>query len=149
LGLFSANGVASERIRLLPRTPSTAGHLALYHKVDIGLDPFPYNGTTTTCEALWMGVPVITLRGDRHAGRVGASILTRVGLQELIAENEEQYTRIGIKLAEDFDGLENLRAEMRARMQVSPLCNGKNFAGIMENTFKKIWKHWCQSDFYS
>jgi predicted O-linked N-acetylglucosamine transferase (SPINDLY family) len=143
LGLFSANGVASERIRLLPRTPSTAGHLALYHQVDIGLDPFPYNGTTTTCEALWMGVPVITLRGNRHAGRVGASILTRVGLEELIAESEEQYVETGIKLAQDLDGLKNLRAEMRPRMQASPLCDGKNFAGIMEKVFRGMWHSWC------
>jgi protein O-GlcNAc transferase len=143
LGLFSANGVASERIRLLPRTPSTAGHLALYHQVDIGLDPFPYNGTTTTCEALWMGAPVITLRGNRHAGRVGASILTRVGLEDLIAESEEQYVEICIKLAQDLDGLKKLRAEMRPRMQASPLCDGKNFAVIIESIFRDKWHSWC------
>ena len=143
LGLFSANGVASERIRLLPRTPSTAGHLALYHQVDIGLDPFPYNGTTTTCEALWMGVPVITLRGNRHAGRVGTSILTRVGLEDLIAESEAQYVEIGIELAKDLDGLKKLRAEMRPRMQASPLCGGKNFAGKMEKAFRGMWQSWC------
>jgi predicted O-linked N-acetylglucosamine transferase (SPINDLY family) len=146
LGLFSANRVASERIRLLPRTPSTAGHLASYHKVDIGLDPFPYNGTTTTCEALWMGVPVITLRGDRHAGRVGASILTRVGLEELIAESEAQYVEIGMKLAINLNGLEMLRAGMRARMKASALCDGKSFARTMENSFQMVWKNWCQKN---
>jgi predicted O-linked N-acetylglucosamine transferase (SPINDLY family) len=111
--------------------------------VDIGLDPFPYNGTTTTCEALWMGVPVITLRGNRHAGRVGASILTRVGLEGLIAESEVQYVEIGIKLAQDLDGLKKLRAEMRSRMQASPLCDGKNFAVIIESIFRDKWHSWC------
>ena len=103
--------------------------------MDIGLDPFPYNGTTTTCEALWMGVPVITLRGNRHAGRVGASLLTRVGLQELIAENAAQYVEIGTQLAKDLDGLSKLKNSLRARMQASPLCDGKKFTGVMEDSF--------------
>jgi predicted O-linked N-acetylglucosamine transferase (SPINDLY family) len=141
LELFSAAGIGSERIKLLPRTPSTAGHLALYHQIDIALDPFPYNGTTTTCEALWMGVPVITLRGNRHSGRVGASILTRIGMQEMIAESEGQYVQIGMKLAKNIDRLEQLRAEMRQRMKTSPLCDGKCFARTMENTFRNISKN--------
>jgi len=149
LDLFSGCGVAGERITLLPRVSSTAGHLALYHQVDIALDPFPYNGTTTTCEALWMGVPVITLRGDRHAGRVGASILTRMGLEEMVAESPDQYIEIGIKFANDKDVLENLRSGMRPRMQSSSLCDGRSFARIMENTFQKSWEHWCQTGVYS
>ena len=82
-----ANAVSAERVELMAWLPSWAAHLALYHRVDIALDPFPYNGTTTTCEALWMGVPVVTLRGDRHAGRVGASLLTQVGLTNWIADS--------------------------------------------------------------
>jgi predicted O-linked N-acetylglucosamine transferase (SPINDLY family) len=144
--LFTSHGIAAERITLLPRVPSTAGHLALYHRVDIGLDPFPYNGTTTTCEAMWMGVPVISLRCERHAGRVGASVLTRVGLKELIAESEEQYVEIGMKLAQNLDGLEMLRAGMRARMSASALCDAKSFARTMENNFQMIWKIWCQKN---
>ena len=139
LDLFSGCGIAAERVTLLPRVASTAGHLALYDQVDIALDPFPYNGTTTTCESLWMGVPVIALRGDRHAGRVGASILTRVGLEDLIAESQDQYIDIGMKLAQDMNGLENLRSGMRLRMQSSALCDGKSFARIMENTFQSLW----------
>jgi predicted O-linked N-acetylglucosamine transferase (SPINDLY family) len=146
LDLFTSHGIAAERITLQPRVPSTAGHLALYDRVDIGLDPFPYNGTTTTCEALWMGVPVITLRGDRHAGRVGASLLTRVGLKELIAESEAHYIEIGKKLARDLDGLEELRTDLRARMQASTLCDGQSFARMMENTFRLFWKTWCQNN---
>ena len=142
--LFSSHGIAAERIKLLPRVLSTAGHLGLYYQVDIGLDPFPYNGTTTTCEAMWMGVPVISLRGDRHAGRVGASILTRVGLEAHIAESEAQYVEIGIKLAKDLDGLENLRNSLRARMLASPLCDGIKFARIMEKTFRILWGRHCE-----
>ena len=145
LDLFSDCGVAAEQLTLLPRVASTAGHLALYHQVDIALDPFPYNGTTTTCEALWMGVPVISLRGDRHAGRVGASILTRMGLQALIAYNEEAYVRIGIELAQDMNRLELLREGMRQRMKTSPIYDGASFADSVGNTFKKVWNIWRQT----
>ena len=143
---FSEQGIASELVILLSPVSSTAGHLALYHQIDIGLDPFPYNGTTTTCEALWMGVPVITLGGNRHSARVGASILSRVGLPEMIAEDEEQYVRIGKEIAEDIVRLEQLRASMRARMLQSALCDGRSFARDMEDTLQKIWKIWCQTD---
>jgi predicted O-linked N-acetylglucosamine transferase (SPINDLY family) len=144
--LFSSQRIQSERVILLPRVSSTAEHLALYHQIDIGLDPFPYNGTTTTCEALWMGIPVITLRGDCHSARVGTSILTRVGLTEMIAEGEEQYVRIGMELAKDLDRLEQLRAGMRTRMQHSVLCDGKSFTRAMEDVYQKVWKNWCQTD---
>ena len=139
LDFFSGCGIAAERVTLLPRVASTAGHLAVYHQVDIGLDPFPYNGTTTTCEALWMGVPVITLRGERHAGRVGASILTRLGLAEMAAPNEAAYVQIGMELAANISALEKLRAELRRRMQSSKLCDGRFFARTIENALQSLW----------
>ena len=86
LGRFAANGISLERVRLMPRVESQEAHMRLYDQVDIALDTFPYNGTTTTCEALWMGVPVVTFAGDRHASRVGASLLHAVGLDELIGD---------------------------------------------------------------
>src|SRR5262249_17914221 len=95
---FAAAGVASERIEILPPLADVAEHLALYGRVDIALDPLLYNGTTTTCEALWMGVPVVTLRGDRHAARVGSSILTATGLPSLIAETSDDYVDIATRL---------------------------------------------------
>jgi predicted O-linked N-acetylglucosamine transferase (SPINDLY family) len=146
LDLFSACGIAAERLTLLPRVASTVGHLAVYHQVDISLDSFPYNGTTTTCEALWMGVPVITFRGERHAGRVGESILNRIGLGEMVAESQDQYVRIGIELARDMNALENLRAGLRSHMQSSALCDGQAFARTMEHTFQKVWRNWCQKN---
>ena len=110
-----------ERVELAAWLPGTAAHLALYHQVDIALDPFPYNGTATTCEALWMGVPVVTLRGDRHAGRVGASLLTRIGLTDLIANSVEEYLEIAVALAHNPERLSDLRRVLRPRMAAS-LC---------------------------
>ena len=140
MDLFIKNGVDCERIEMLPATSSISEHLDLYNRVDIGLDPFPYNGTTTTCEALWMGVPVVALRGDRHSSRVGASILTRVGLRDLITVNEGEYVSKAVGLASDLDRLKELRAGMRRRMMESPLCNSKSFARSVENAYGEIWK---------
>ena len=142
--LFVGYGIDAPRIRLLPNAPSLEKHLGTYSRVDIALDTFPYNGTTTTCEALWMGVPVITLRGDRHAGRVGASLLARVGLAELIAENEEAYVETAVSLAGDRGRLEALRTGLRARMSASPLCDPAGFARQVEAAYREMWKQWCR-----
>ena len=144
--LFLENGIPSERITMSGLVPSTRELMDLYGKVDIALDPFPYNGTTTTCEALWMGVPVVTLRGERHSGRVGASILTRIGLPELIAATENDYVAKAVALATDIEHLTDLRADMRNRMSNSSLCNAKTFAHDMEDAFRKMWEKYCGSD---
>src|SRR4029077_2442406 len=99
LSRLGERSVSAERVELLAWQANRAAHLSLYDRIDIALDPFPYNGTTTTCEALWMGVPVVTLRGDRHAARVGASLLTRVGLEALIADDEAGYVATAAALA--------------------------------------------------
>ncbi|HEY2134649.1 MAG TPA: tetratricopeptide repeat protein [Xanthobacteraceae bacterium] len=140
---FAAAGIAGERIEILPPMPDAAEHLALYGRVDIALDPLTYNGTTTTCEALWMGVPVVTMRGDRHASRVGASIMTRLGLETLIAETTEQYVAAAVKLAGDLDTLAEMRAGLRERMRGSPLCDAAGFARAMERTYRDMWRRWC------
>lgn len=120
-------------------TRTTQEHLSLYNRVDIGLDPFPYNGTTTTCEALWMGVPVVTLKGDRHSARVGASILTRVGLEELISTTESDYVEAAVTLAVDLERLKALRVQMRDRLKGSPLCDAPSFAASLEGAYQKMW----------
>jgi predicted O-linked N-acetylglucosamine transferase (SPINDLY family) len=140
---FVAAGVAGERIEILAPLADAGEHLALYGRVDIALDPLVYNGTTTTCEALWMGVPVVTRRGDRHAARVGASILTVAGLTSLIAETAESYVEIATRLAGDLDGLAELRAGMRARVRASPLCDAAGFARGMERACREAWQRWC------
>ena len=117
-------------------------HLKLYSAIDIGLDPFPFNGATSTCEALWMGVPVISLLGDRHVGRVGASILTNVGLKDFIAQDIDNYVELAIKMAANTEYLKKIRQGLRERMQKSPLCDGTLFAGNIENAFLDMWsKH--------
>jgi predicted O-linked N-acetylglucosamine transferase (SPINDLY family) len=140
---FARLGVEAERLIILNLAPSTYSHLETYHQIDIGLDSYPYNGATTTCQALWMGVPVVTLVGERHASRMGLSILSAVGLTELIAYTPEEYVEICIKLANDFDYLQQLRARLRAQMQASPLMDGKQFTHHLEATYRQMWEKWC------
>ncbi len=140
LKLFAEKGIPAERIILFPQLPKIEDHLNFYNEIDIGLDPFPYNGTTTTCEALWMGVPVVTIMGDRHAGRVGASIMNQIGLRELlVAENEKKYIEIAVSLAKNIDKLSMIRKHMRQKMINSPLCDAQFFAQKIENAYKKMW----------
>jgi protein O-GlcNAc transferase len=145
LARLGERGVAAERVELAARLPGEAAHLAVYRRVDIALDPFPYNGTTTTCEALWMGVPVVTLRGDRHAGRVGASLLTQTGLTDLIANSVEEYVEIALALAGNPGRLDDLRLALRPRIAASPLCDGGAFARKMEAAFRTMWQDWCEA----
>jgi protein O-GlcNAc transferase len=144
LDRLAERGVAADRIELVAWLPERA-HLALYDRADIALDPFPYNGTTTTCEALWMGVPVVTLRGDRHAGRVGASLLTQVGLTDLIADSPEAYVETAVALAGDPARLAELRHSLRPRMVASPLCDAPAFARKIEAAYRTMWQRWCEA----
>lgn len=121
-------GIDPARLIILDHVDDDAGHLAAYGQVDIALDPVPYNGTTTTCEALWMGVPVISLRGDRHAARVGASILSRLGLEELAVTSSQAYVALAASLAGDRPHLAALRSGLRHRMARSPLCDARGFS---------------------
>jgi|CXWL01.1.fsa_nt_gi predicted O-linked N-acetylglucosamine transferase (SPINDLY family) len=135
---FEGHGIDSARVELRPAERSLAEHLSRYGEVDIALDVFPYNGTTTTCEALWMGVPVVTLAGSTHVSRVSASILERVGLADLVAHAPEQYLDIAQRLAADVERRRALRAGMRARMQSSPLLDAAGFARDLESAFREM-----------
>jgi predicted O-linked N-acetylglucosamine transferase (SPINDLY family) len=143
LGRFADCGVAAERIELIGWIPGAAEHLALYNTADIALDPFPHNGVTTTCEALWMGVPVVALLGDRHAARISASFLTRVGLEELIAPDLASYADIAVRLASDTERLVELRRTLRPRMAASRLCDAPGFAREVEAAYRAMWRRWC------
>ena len=134
--IFKKNRISFKRVQLVPMLPDPKDHLKLYNKVDIALDTFPYNGTTTTCEALWMGVPVVTLRGDRHAGRVGASILTHTGLGNLVAEDLDQYKNIALHLAGAIQNGYTLNS--RSFMKASSLCNSALFAKNVETAYIKM-----------
>jgi protein O-GlcNAc transferase len=146
LQALTARGVAAKRIELLSWLPDGAAHLALYDRIDIALDPFPYNGTTTTCEALWMGVPVVTLRGDRHAGRVGATLLTQVGLTDLVAGSAAEYVGIAVTLAGNSARLKDLRSTLRSRMAASPLCDAPAFARKIESAYRAMWRLWVANN---
>ncbi|HUK05585.1 MAG TPA: tetratricopeptide repeat protein [Burkholderiales bacterium] len=137
---FAAAGIDGSRLELLGWEPSPEGHLAAYRRVDVALDSFPYNGTTTTCEALWMGVPVVALAGDRHAGRVGASLLETVGLQELLARDSDEYLDIARRLAADLPRLAALRAGMRERVRASPLRDEAGFVRELEDCYARLWQ---------
>jgi protein O-GlcNAc transferase len=139
---FAAHGVA-DRVSFLDPPASLAAHLALYENIDVALDPLPYHGTTTTCEALWMGVPVVTMPTAMHAGRVGVSLLTNIGAPELIARDEEDYVRLAAELASDHARLDHYRANLRAMMQASPLLDRPGFARRMEEGLRHMWRSWC------
>ena len=138
-----AVGIATERFEMAGHVADLADHLSSYGRVDIALDTFPYHGTTTTCEALWMGVPVVTLAGKTHASRVGVSLLTNVGLPELIASDAAEYVAIAAAFAGDPSRLAALRTSLRARMAASPLMDGPRFARNVESAFRTIWGDWC------
>ena len=142
---FTTHGIAPERLELIGWTATRQEHLALYARIDIGLDTFPYNGTTTTCEALWMGVPVIALAGDRHAARVGVSLLTRLGLPELIAQTPQDYIDIARRLSQDPHMLSALRHSLRGRIQASTLGDGVAFTRELEDAYRQLWRRWCEA----
>jgi predicted O-linked N-acetylglucosamine transferase (SPINDLY family) len=137
--IFAAHGVSVERLALFPRL-SRKDHFALYNEVDIALDTFPYNGTTTTCEALWMGVPVVALAGNRHAGRVGVSILNQIGCEEWVAGDPRDYVRIAVDLAETADRRARFRSGSRDRLLKSPLCDAPAFVRDLESAYRRIWQ---------
>ncbi|MBW4488998.1 MAG: tetratricopeptide repeat protein [Trichocoleus desertorum ATA4-8-CV12] len=143
--LFAQQGVSSDRVQLLGHVSSFAEHLALYHQIDIGLDSFPYNGTTTTCEALWMGIPVITVAGQSHAARVGVSLLANLGLTDLIAASLAEYVSLAQHLAQDRDRLRYLRSNLRYLMSRSPLTNGRGFTQTLESVYRQMWYRWCDA----
>lgn len=140
---FAAAGGDPARLRWTAFEPDPAAHLRAHHHVDLALDPFPYNGTTTTCEALLMGVPVITKRGEVHRARVGASILSAVGLADLIAADDDGYVRLACDLARDRPRLVTLHRTTRDRMLASPVCNATTYAAYFEAALRGVWREWC------
>ena len=136
------HGLDPGRLELVPRC-SRHEYLELFNRIDISLDPFPYNGDTTTCDGLWMGVPVVTLAGDVFVSRRGVSHLNAVGLAELVANTPEEYVSIAVKLARDSDRLRDLRSTLRGRMQLSPLLNGRRYTANLEDAYRTMWRRWA------
>jgi predicted O-linked N-acetylglucosamine transferase (SPINDLY family) len=137
LDLFDAHDIGSERLDVRPWS-SYADYLATYREVDVALDPFPFSGSTTTCESLWMGVPVITIPGETFASRHSLNHLTNVGLPEMIAHNLDDYVSRAVALAGDPGRLAKVRSSLRERMAASPLCDGRRFAGHLTTVLREV-----------
>ncbi len=135
-------GIAPERVDLLPPSQPLSAYLADYARIDIALDPLPYTGGTTTCEALWMGVPVVTLAGAHYYARMGVSLLNTVGLPELVATTPTAYVAIAAALAGDPERLAELRAGLRERMRRSPLCDAAGFTRDLEAAYRTLWQRY-------
>jgi protein O-GlcNAc transferase len=140
---FAEQGIDPARIECFGWSPH---HLLLeeYNRLDLALDPFPYNGGLTTCEALWMGVPVITCPGETFVSRHSLSHLTAVGLTGTIARTFDEYVELAVSLAADLPMLTSLRATLRDRMAASPLCDGHRFAENLMRLLRDVWLRWCE-----
>jgi len=136
-------GLVSDRVEFVAYQPR-CDYLELYHRIDIGLDTFPYNGHTTSLDALWMGVPVISRTGSTVVSRAGLSLMTNLNLPELVADTNDQFARLATSLANDRKRLAILRSGLRARMQRSPLMDAARFAKNMEGAYRLMWQSWCQ-----
>ncbi|XP_043701507.1 probable UDP-N-acetylglucosamine--peptide N-acetylglucosaminyltransferase SPINDLY isoform X1 [Telopea speciosissima] len=139
-------GLESQRVDLLPLILLNHDHMQAYSLMDISLDTFPYAGTTTTCESLYMGVPCVTMEGSVHAHNVGVTLLSKIGLAHLIAKTEDEYVQLALQLASDFMALSNLRMSLRDLMMKSPVCDGPNFTLGLEATYRNLWRRYCRGD---
>lgn len=144
-GEFARRGIGPERVQILGFVGEQRGHLATYLDVDIALDTFPYNGTTTTLDSLLMGVPVIALEGLHHAGRVGVSLLENIGLPEFVAHSDEEYVDLAVTLASDPARLLELHRTLRQRLVTSPICDERAFTAKFELALRNMWQEWCRS----
>ena len=140
---FAVHGIETDRIEGVGLAFDRGDHLARMAEIDIALDPFPFNGCTATFEALWMGVPVVTLAGRRWLGRMGTSFLTALGLPELIAATQDEYVTKAAALASDLPRLATLRAALRPRILGSALCDGPAYARSVDQAYRLIWHTWC------
>jgi protein O-GlcNAc transferase len=138
---FARHGISPSRIVTLGFQPS---QYDAYLEVDISLDPFPGNGGTTTCDSLWMGVPVVTLVGEIPFSRVGLCHLTNVGLSECIAREPDEYAAIVVGLARDPRRLASIRSGLRERVAASPLTDGRRYTRNLENAYRRMWSDWCE-----
>jgi len=139
---FASQGIDPHRVEFFAPQPRL-NYLKLYHRIDVGLDSFPYNGHTTSLDSLWMGVPVVTLVGQTPVSRAGWCQTSNLGLRELAARTPEQYLQIAASLARDPACLEELRRTLRARMERSPLMDAAKFAAGVEAAYRQMWKQWC------
>jgi len=142
---FAANSINQSRLDLRAFSPTTKEHLDTYNHLDLALDTFPYTGTTTTCEALIMGLPTLTLLGNTHAGRVSASLLTAVDRQDMIADSESDYIKKAIELIDAGKPDQSARQALRTQTLSSPLCDQPVYTRKVEAAYRTLWTQWCDS----
>jgi protein O-GlcNAc transferase len=140
---FLDRGIEPSRLELGTAAVDGIGHLDEYSKMDVSLDTQPWTGNTSTCESLWMGVPTLTLRGSQAAGRQSATALTAVGLNEFIAETPEDFVDLAVRWADRPRQIAKLRAELRGRVERSPLCDAETFTRHLEAAYRQIWQRWA------
>ena len=138
---FAARGVDCNRIIRFGRTPDP---YTSYRELDICLDPIMASGGTTTCDALWMGVPVVTYAGKTQFGRTGLMHLSNIGLPQLVATDSDAFVKIAANLARDLDGLEDIRHDLRGRMSRSPIMDEDRYIAFLDAELRRIWKDWCE-----
>lgn len=143
---FTARGIEPERIDLIGHT-SWADHMAAYGGVDIALDPFPHNGGTTTMESLWMGIPVVTLKGATSSGRATASILGAAGFADWIADTGDAYLAIAGGLASDMETLAETRRRLRGKLAASPVGHAPTYVAAIEEAYRAMWREWCEGQY--
>lgn len=142
LRTFTDHGIAPDRIIMRPKTSGVREHLMMYREMDIALDVMPRTGGTTTMEALWMGVPVITLAGERFIERLSASMLIAAGLDDLVTYSATDYIDRAVALADDRQRLRALQGGLRERIAASPLCDGRDLARTFESAYRRMWQDW-------
>jgi len=142
LAYLSQQGIDADRVAFFSHQ-SRRDYLAVYHRIDLGLDSCPYNGHTTSLDSFWMGVPVVTLVGPSGISRAGWCQLSNLGLAELAGQTPEQFVQIAVNLANDLPRLQHLRATLRQRMEASPLMDAPRFAGNIETAYRQMWRKWC------
>src|SRR5262249_34265245 len=140
--LNQLEGISPGRIELVEKRPRLE-YLRLYHRIDLCLDTFPYNGHTTTLDAYWMGVPTISFCGTTAVSRAGFSQASNLRLTDLVATTPDQFIKIAVALAGDLPRLRDLRSTLRQRMETSPLMDGKRFARDIEKVYRELWRKWC------
>lgn len=143
--IMAKAGVDDRRISLVDKRPRFH-YLRLHHSLDIALDTFPFNGHTTVCDALWMGVPSIMMQGETYASRFGGSTLVNVGLADLIARDKDEYVELAVNLACDVPRLAELRRQLRPKLQASPLMDARGFTQHLEAAYRTMWRNWCAQD---
>jgi predicted O-linked N-acetylglucosamine transferase (SPINDLY family) len=142
---FAAEGIPADQIQLWDWSTLRDELYAHYSQIDVALDPFPFSGSATTCDALWMGVPVVTLAGPTFAGRHGFGHLAQIGLSDLVARHPDQYVELAVALAGDLPRLAALRARLRGQFDASSLCDGPRFAEDFLGAIRHAWRRWAEN----